>query len=78
MADLEAKIAIDDVIHPTKTYPTQYLAKLLTTKVIESRNLKWKENNNEIKKRKSRPAWTKDTKELERKNQVIITRIRTG
>jgi hypothetical protein len=27
MADIEAKIALEDVIHPTETYPPQYLAK---------------------------------------------------
>jgi predicted nucleic acid-binding protein len=31
-----------------------------------------------MKERKNKPEWTKDTERLGRKNQVIITRIRTG
>jgi hypothetical protein len=78
MIDIEAKTALDDVIHSTETYPPQDLAKWLTTKAIYSRNLKWKKSNNEIKERKSKPEWTKDTERLGKNNQVIITRIRTG
>jgi hypothetical protein len=78
MADIEAKIILYDVIHPTETYPPQDLAKWLTTKAIESRNLKWKESFIEMKERKSNPEWTKHTEGLGRKNQVIITRIRSG
>jgi hypothetical protein len=48
MADIEATIALENVIHPTETYPPN-------TKAIESRNLKWKESNNEMKERKSKP-----------------------
>jgi hypothetical protein len=33
-------------VHSTVTYPPQDLIKWLTTKAIESRNLKWKESNN--------------------------------
>jgi hypothetical protein len=51
---LDEKAALDDVIHSTETYPAQVFAKWLTTKAIESENLKWKENNNEMKERKSK------------------------
>jgi hypothetical protein len=78
IANIAAKTSLDDVIHPTETYPLQELAKWLTFKSIELRNLKWKESNNEMKARKSIPEWTKDTEELGRNNQVIITRVRTG
>jgi hypothetical protein len=80
MADIAitAITALDDVIHPTQTYPPQDLAKWLSTKAIESRNLKWKESKNEMKERKSKPEWTKDTEELGRKNQVFIIRKKTG
>jgi hypothetical protein len=78
IANIEAKTSLDDVIHPTETYRPQELAKWLTIKAIESRNLKWKESNNEMKAIKIIPEWTKDTEELGRNNQVIITRVRTG
>jgi hypothetical protein len=58
------------------SYPPQNLAKWLTIKAIESRNLKWKESINEMNERKSKPEWIKDTEELGKKNQVIITKIR--
>jgi hypothetical protein len=77
MADKETKTALEDVIHPTTTYPPQDLVKWLTTKAILSRNLKWKESNNEMKETRSNPEWTKDTEGLGINNQVIITRIRT-
>jgi hypothetical protein len=54
MADIEAITALEDDIHPTTTYPPQDLAKWLNTKAIESRNLKWKESNNEMKEKKSK------------------------
>jgi hypothetical protein len=78
ITDIKAKTTLDDVMHSTETYLPQELAKWLTTKAIESQNLKWKKSNNEIKERKSKPERTKDTVGLGRKNQVIITRIRTG
>jgi hypothetical protein len=53
MAYIEAKTALDDVIHPSET--PQDLAKWLTTKAIELRNLKWKESTNEMIERKSKP-----------------------
>jgi hypothetical protein len=51
---LDEKAALDDVIHSSETYPAQELAKWLTTKAIESQNLNLKENNNEMKERKSK------------------------
>jgi hypothetical protein len=52
MADVEVKTALDDVKHPTETHPPQNLAKWLTTKAIESRNLKCRVSNNEMKESK--------------------------
>jgi hypothetical protein len=75
MVNIEAKTAFDDVIHPTDT--PRDLTKWLTTKAIESQSLKWKESINEMKEIKSKPEWTEDTERLERKNQVIITRMTT-
>jgi hypothetical protein len=77
MADIEVETAHDNVlIHPTERYLPQDVTKWLTTKAIESRNLKW----NEMKERKSNPEYqrrTKDTEGLGKKNQTIITWIKT-
>jgi hypothetical protein len=60
-ADTEVITTLVDVVHSTETYPPQDLTKWLTTKAIESRNLKWKESNNEMKERISKPEWIKYT-----------------
>jgi hypothetical protein len=73
----EKSILIDNIIHPTETYLPQDLAKWLTIKTIESRNLKWKQSINEMKERMKKPEWTKDTEGPKRKNQGILIRIRT-
>jgi hypothetical protein len=51
IADIEAK-----------TYPPQELGKWLTTKAIESRNLKWKKNNNKMKEKTANQNGTKTQK----------------
>jgi hypothetical protein len=62
IADEEAKTALENDLLATDKYPPQEL-------------INWIKTENK-KTRKTR--WNKDTKLIKRRNQVVISRLRTG
>jgi hypothetical protein len=77
-ADQAAKEALDEDIPTTERYPPDDLKKWLTEEVFKKRDQRWQNGNNEMKERKPDIDREEDTKEMPRKEQVAISRLRTG
>jgi hypothetical protein len=43
-----------------------------------SRQRRWEEGENAMKERKKNTGWQNDTEKLKRRNQVAVSRLRTG
>jgi hypothetical protein len=77
-ANQAAKEALDKDISTTKRYPPDDLKKCLTEEDFRKRDQRWKNGNNEMKERKLDFDRKEDTKGMSRKEQVAISRLRTG
>jgi hypothetical protein len=69
---------LGDDISTTKRYPPDDLKKWLTEEDFKKRGQRWKNGNNEMKERKPDVDRKEDTKGIPRKEQVAISRLRTG
>jgi hypothetical protein len=74
-ANQTAKEALDEDISTTERYPPDDLKKWLTEEDFKRRDQRWKDGNNEMKKRKPDVDRKEDTKEMRREDQVIISRL---
>jgi hypothetical protein len=70
-ADEEAKRALEDSIPNDEKYLPKDLIGWIKTEMAYSRQRKWEE-------RKKNMGWQNDTENLKRRNQVAVTRLRTG
>jgi ribonuclease HI len=70
--DQAVKEALDENISTNERYPTDDLQKWLTEDELKKRDQRWKNGNNEMKKRK------KNAKRTPRKEQVAISRLKIG
>jgi hypothetical protein len=66
------------MLYATERIPLQDLIKWLTTKAKELQNERWSTCNNTMRERKGKAEWSKDTEGLGRRDQVKISRVRTG
>jgi hypothetical protein len=76
-ADQAAKEALDEDISTTERYPPDDLKKWLTEVDFKKRDQRWNNGNNEIE-RKPDVDRKEDLKGMPRKEQVAISRLRTG
>jgi hypothetical protein len=72
------KEALDEDISTTERYPPDDLKKWLTEEDFKKRVQRWKNGNNEMKQRKPNVDRKEDTKKMPKKEQVAISRLRTG
>jgi hypothetical protein len=71
--------ALDEDIPTTERYPPDDLKKWLTEEDFKKkRNQRWKNGNNKKKERIPDVDRKEDTKKMQRKEQVVISRLRTG
>jgi hypothetical protein len=77
-ADVRAKTALKNQLHPTEKISSHDLNKWVATKAKELQTERWSTCNNEIRERKSKTEWTKDTEEIRRRHQVIISKNRAA
>jgi hypothetical protein len=70
--------ALDEDISTTERYPSDDLKKWLTVEDFKKRVQWWKNGNNEMKERKPNVDRKEDTKKMPKKEQVAISRLRTG
>jgi hypothetical protein len=73
-----AKEALDEDISTTERYPPDDLKKWLTEDDFKKRDKRWKNGNNDMKEREPDVDRKEDTKGMRRKDQVAISRLRTG
>jgi hypothetical protein len=76
-ADQQAKEALNKDMPTTIRYLPDDLKKLLTEEDLKKRE-RWKNGNNEMKERKPDVERKEDTKGMPRKEQMAISRLRTG
>jgi uncharacterized membrane protein YgaE (UPF0421/DUF939 family) len=72
------KDALTEEIDNRETYPPQDLIKWMKKVKSMNRQQRWERGDNEMKNRKTLASWQNDTAELSRKEQTIISRLRTG
>jgi hypothetical protein len=77
-ADQAAKDALTEEIDNRETYSPQDLIKWLKKEEAMSRQQRWEKGDNGMRNRKTSASWQNDTAELSRKEQMIISRLRTG
>jgi hypothetical protein len=77
-ADEEAKAALDDDIQQNEEYPPKNLEKCLETETTKIRKERWRNGSNNMKGRKIEHEYDGDTRGMTRREQVIISRLRTG
>jgi hypothetical protein len=77
-ADDEAKAALDDDIQQNKEYPQKHLEKWLKTETTKIRKEQWRNGSNNMKGRKIEHKYDGDTRGMMRKEQVVISSLRTG
>jgi hypothetical protein len=77
-ADQAAKEALNEDILTTERYPPDDLKKWLTEEDFKKRDQRCKNGNNKMKERKPDVDRKEDTKKMPRKEQVAISRLRTG
>jgi hypothetical protein len=70
--------ALDEDIPTTERYPPDNLKKWFTEEDFKKRDQRWKNGNNDMKERKPDVDRKEDTKGMPRKEQVAISRLRTG
>jgi hypothetical protein len=76
IADEEAKPALKDDLLATKKYPSQDL--IIWRSKQKKRKTRWQNSENNMKNRKKEIVWNEDTKKMKRRDQVVISGIRTG
>jgi hypothetical protein len=76
-ADQAAKGALNEEIGNQEPYPPQDLMKWMNKEESMNRQKRWERGENDRKHRKASVSWQNDTVELRRKEQVVISRIRT-
>jgi hypothetical protein len=78
IADEKAKAALEDDILSTEIYPPQDLITWIETEDKKTRKARWQNSKNIMKNRKKEIEWNKDTKKIKRRDQIVISRLRTG
>jgi hypothetical protein len=66
-----AKEALDEQLDRTKVYPPQDLAD-------QDQQTHWEQNASEMRNRKTHRTKSNDTSAMKRRDQVVISRLRTG
>jgi hypothetical protein len=74
-ADEEAN---EESISNDEKYPPEDLSGWIKTEMTGSRQRRWKEGENVMKEINKNIGWQNDTEKLKRRDQVAITRFRTG
>jgi hypothetical protein len=74
----EVKAALDDNIQQNEKYPLKDLEKWLKTETTKIRKERWKNGSNNMKGRKIEHEYDEDTRSMTRREQVVISRLRTG
>jgi hypothetical protein len=74
----EAKDALTEEIDNRETYPPQDLIKWMKKEEAMNRQQRCERGDNEMRTRKTSASWQNDTAEFSRKEQMIISRLRTG
>jgi hypothetical protein len=69
---------LTEEIDNLETYPPQDLIKWMKKEETMNRPIIWERGDNEIRNQKTLGSWQNDTTELSRKEQMIISRSRTG
>jgi hypothetical protein len=77
-ANQAAKEVLAEDISTTEIYPPDDLKKWLTEEDFKKRGQRWKNRNNEMKERKPDVNKKEDTRGMPGKEQVAISRLRTG
>jgi hypothetical protein len=77
-ADQAAKDAFIEEIGNQEPYSPHYLIKWIKKEESSSTQERWERSENEMKNRKTSVSWQNDTVKLSRREQVIISRLRTG
>jgi hypothetical protein len=73
-----AKRALEKSIPNDEKYPPEDLSGWIKTKMAGSRQRRWEEGENAMNERKKNTGWQNDTETMESRNQVTVTRLRTG
>jgi hypothetical protein len=68
------KQAKDDLLF-TEKYLPQYLINWIKT---EDKKTRWQNSENNMKNGKKEIEWNKDTKKMKKRDQVVISKLRTG
>jgi hypothetical protein len=77
-ADSAAREALDEHLDITEEYPSQDLANWITEQQEENQQTQWEQNGSEMRNRKPQRTKRNDTSEMKRRDQVVISRLRTG
>jgi hypothetical protein len=77
-ADEEAKEALDDDEQQNEEYPLKDLEKWLKTETTKIRKDRWRNRSNNMKGRKIEHEYAGYTRGMTRKDQMVISRLRTG
>jgi ribonuclease HI len=77
-ADQAAQDALNEEIDYQEPYPPQDLMKWMKKEDLMKRQKGWKRGENDLKHRKASVSWQNYTVELSWKEQVVISRLRTG
>jgi hypothetical protein len=78
VADNAAKEARNEETHPTKTYPSQDLIAWIKEKHEQEQQENWENSTTTMKERKPHHIMNTKTKTMTRREQVVISRLRTG
>jgi hypothetical protein len=77
-ADAAAKEALNEETHHTETYPPQHLIAWIKEKHEQEQQEKRENSTTTMKERKIHHIMNKNTKTMTRREQVVISRLRTG
>jgi hypothetical protein len=75
-ADEEAKRALEESISNDEKYTPEDLSGWIKTEMADSRQRRWEEGENVMKKRKKNMGWQNDTEKLKSRDQVAVTSFR--
>jgi hypothetical protein len=73
-----AKDNLNEEIDNQEPYPFQELVKWMKKEEFNNRQKRWERDVNDMKHQKVSVSWQNDTVELSWKEQVVISRLRTG
>jgi hypothetical protein len=77
-ADEAAKNALEEDISDRELYPPQDLINWMKKTDTENRQERWAQGENTMRFRKETIEWKDDSTNLSRKEQVVVSRLRTG